>query len=71
MSRAIGLLLLVAVSAVPLAGCGREARHDVRVSIEQVEKVGTALKLKATARDLGLGQGDDRQARTIERLPGS
>jgi sporulation protein YlmC with PRC-barrel domain len=44
--------------------------HDiVRVPWEQVDALGPAIKLKAKARDLGLGRGDDRQARVVGRLP--
>ncbi len=46
--------------------------HDViRVPWEQVDDVGSAVKLKAKASELGLGQGDYRQAKTVENLPDS
>jgi sporulation protein YlmC with PRC-barrel domain len=46
--------------------------HDViRVPWEQVEEVGTVVKLRAKARDLGLGKGDDRMAKRLEKLPDS
>jgi sporulation protein YlmC with PRC-barrel domain len=43
----------------------------IRVPWDQVEEVGTAIRLRAKARDLGLGQGDDRLGKRIEGLPGS
>jgi len=43
----------------------------IRVSWDQVDQIGTAVRLKAKARDLGLGRGDDRQAKRIEELPRS
>ena len=46
--------------------------HDViRVPWEEVEDVGTVVKLRAKARDLGLGKGDDRMAKRLEKLPDS
>ena len=30
---------LIALACVPLAGCGRESRHDVRASIEQIGSI--------------------------------
>jgi sporulation protein YlmC with PRC-barrel domain len=46
--------------------------HDViRVPWEEVEDVGEVVKLRAKARDLGLGQGDYRMAKRLEKLPDS
>jgi sporulation protein YlmC with PRC-barrel domain len=43
----------------------------VRVPWSDVDEVKSAVELKKTARELGLGRGDDRAAPWIERLPGS
>ena len=43
----------------------------VRVPWETVDDVKSAVKLGKKARELGLGRGDDRAARWIERLPGA
>ena len=43
----------------------------VRVPWEVVDAVKSAVELKKTASELGLGRGDDRAARWIERLPGA
>jgi hypothetical protein len=43
----------------------------IRVPWTQVDEVGATVKLKAKARELGLGQGDDRQAEVVEKLPDS
>lgn len=43
----------------------------IRVPWSEVEDVGTAIQLRAPARELGLAQGDERVARLIERLPKS
>jgi sporulation protein YlmC with PRC-barrel domain len=46
--------------------------HDViRVPWEQVEDIAVIVKLKAKARELGLGQGDYRQGKLVARLPKS
>jgi sporulation protein YlmC with PRC-barrel domain len=62
----------------PLRGLGERVfgegvlGHDViRVPWAQVDEIGTVVRLKAKARDLGLGQGDYRQAKRIEELPRS
>jgi sporulation protein YlmC with PRC-barrel domain len=52
-------------------GTGTLGKDIIRVPWEQVDDVGTEIKLKGKARDLGLGQGDDRQARVVGRLPRS
>ena len=44
--------------------------HDViRVPWEEVEEVGVVIRLKSKARDLGLGQGDYRMEKRVEKLP--
>ena len=43
----------------------------VRVPWEAVEDVKSAVELKEKAQELGLGRGDDRAGRWIERLPGA
>jgi hypothetical protein len=46
--------------------------HDlIRVPWSEVESIDTVIHLKGKARDLGLGQGDDRTGRMVERLPDS
>jgi sporulation protein YlmC with PRC-barrel domain len=50
-------------------GTGVLGEDEIRVPWERVDDIGTVIKLKAKARDLGLGKGDDRQARHIEKLP--
>ena len=52
-------------------GTGLLGADVIRVPWDQVERIETVIDLKAKARDLGLGQGDDRQARTVEKLPKS
>jgi hypothetical protein len=46
-------------------------KDAIRVPWEQVDEVKAVVKLKAKARDLGLGQGDARQAKRLEKLPSS
>ncbi|MEA2300673.1 MAG: hypothetical protein QOD61_429 [Solirubrobacteraceae bacterium] len=62
----------------PVRGLGRRAfgpgmlgADIIRVPWTQVDEVGATVKLKAKARELGLGQGDDRQAEVVEKLPDS
>jgi sporulation protein YlmC with PRC-barrel domain len=43
----------------------------VRVPWVDVDEVKSAIELKKSARELGLGRGDDRAARWISRLPGA
>ena len=53
MRRAIALAVAAAI-AWPLAGCGRETNHDVRVSIEQIASIGSEGSLMAD--DLARGR---------------
>jgi sporulation protein YlmC with PRC-barrel domain len=50
-------------------GSGVLGRDRIRVPWEEVEEVGTVIRLKSKCRDLGLGQGDDRMAKRVEKLP--
>jgi sporulation protein YlmC with PRC-barrel domain len=52
-------------------GAGVIGKDAIRVPWEQVEEVKAVVKLRAKARDLGLGQGDARRAKQIEKLPSS
>jgi hypothetical protein len=52
-------------------GSGVLGRDLIRVPWEEVEEVGTVIKLRAKCRDLGLGRGDDRMSRRLEKLPDS
>ena len=52
-------------------GPGVVGADVIRVPWEQVEEIDTVIHLKAKARDLGLGKGDDRQKKVIEKLPDS
>src|SRR5918911_3337729 len=52
MRRAAGIALAVALAA-PLSGCGRETRHDVRQSVEQLGSIAAegGLMAEDVARD--------------------
>ena len=50
-------------------GAGVLGEDVARVPWEQVEEVGTVVSLKAKARELGLGTGDERLSRRMEKLP--
>jgi sporulation protein YlmC with PRC-barrel domain len=52
-------------------GSGTLGRDIIQVPWEQVDRIDTAIHLKAKAREMGLGQGDDRQAELVEKLPKS
>jgi hypothetical protein len=52
-----------------LLGAGVLGEDVARVPWEEVEEVGTVIKLRAKARELGLGTGDERLARRMEKLP--
>jgi hypothetical protein len=46
--------------------------HDViQVPWDEVDEIGAAIKLKAAARDLGLGGGDEPTSDAARKLPGS
>ena len=57
---------LVGRLAAKLVGSG-----GVRVPWELVDDVTSAVRLKKSAQELGLGRGDDRAAGWVKRLPGS
>ena len=52
-------------------GAGTVGDDLIRVPWEQVDDVSTVVLLKGKARDLGLGQGDDRWAPVVGKLPDS
>jgi sporulation protein YlmC with PRC-barrel domain len=52
-------------------GAGVIGKDAIRVPWEQVEEVKAVVKLKAKARELGLGRGDARRAKQVEKLPSS
>ena len=53
MRRAAALALIAALAA-PLAGCGRESRHDVRIGVEQLASIASEGSLMAE--DLARGR---------------
>lgn len=52
-------------------GTGVSGRDVIRVPWEQVEEISSVIRLKAKAHDLGLGQGDERDAALVAKLPKS
>jgi sporulation protein YlmC with PRC-barrel domain len=46
-------------------------RRRVRVPWDEVAKIDSAVRLRQAAPPLGLGRGDDRARRLIEKLPGA
>jgi hypothetical protein len=52
-------------------GSGVVGEDLIRVPWEQVDRIETVIGLKAKARDLGLGQGDDSAANLVGKLPRS
>jgi sporulation protein YlmC with PRC-barrel domain len=52
-------------------GTGVIGEDVIRVPWEQVDRIDTVIDLKAKARDLGLGQGDDFAAKLVAKLPRS
>jgi len=54
-----------------LLGPGVVGDDVIRVPWEQVDHLDTVVHLKAKARDLGLGQGDDHLAHYVAKLPKS
>jgi hypothetical protein len=43
----------------------------VRIPWSEVDGLDSAVHLRKTAKELGLGRGDDRAAKLVERIPGS
>ena len=52
-------------------GGGVVGEDLIRVPWSEVDKIETVVDLKAKARDLGLGKGDDRWADLVGKLPDS
>lgn len=52
-------------------GTGVSGRDVIRVPWEQVEDISSVIRLKAKARELGLVQGDRRDAAFVAKLPKS
>jgi hypothetical protein len=52
-------------------GTGVSGRDVIRVPWEEVEDVSSVIRLKAKARELALGQGDERAASLVAKLPKS
>jgi sporulation protein YlmC with PRC-barrel domain len=57
---------LIGRVAAWLGGGGR-----VRIPWDEVDQVGSHVKLRKRAEELGLGRGDDRLRPYIEKIPGS
>jgi sporulation protein YlmC with PRC-barrel domain len=45
--------------------------RTVRIPWEEVADVEAGIRLRRTARELGLGRGDDRARNLVERIPGA
>jgi hypothetical protein len=43
----------------------------VRIGLDKVESGGAVIELRSTAKELGLGRGDDRARRWLAGVPGS
>jgi sporulation protein YlmC with PRC-barrel domain len=52
-------------------GTGVAGADVIRVPWDQVDEISTVVELRAKARELGLGQGDERAARLVRKLPDS
>ena len=52
-------------------GTGTVGHDLIRVPWEEVDDVSTVVRLRGKARDLGLGQGDDRWSPVVGKLPDS
>jgi hypothetical protein len=52
--RRVATIALVAALALPVAGCGRESRHDVRIGVEQLASIASEGSLMAE--DLARGR---------------
>src|SRR5437867_12675586 len=62
--RGVVAAALIAALCVPFAGCGRESRHDVRVSIEQIGSIAAEGAL------MGDDLARDRSKTTYMRVHG-
>jgi sporulation protein YlmC with PRC-barrel domain len=52
-------------------GAGLVGEDVIRVPWEQVDEISSVVKLRAKASELGLAQGDDRDAIFVAKLPKS
>lgn len=52
-------------------GTGVVGRDVIRVPWNQVEGIGSTIKLRGKASELGLAQGDDRDALFVRKFPNS
>jgi hypothetical protein len=52
-------------------GSGVVGRDVIRVPWTQVEDISSVIRLRSKARELGLAQGDDRDATLVAKLPRS
>jgi sporulation protein YlmC with PRC-barrel domain len=52
-------------------GSGVVGRDVIQVPWSQVDQIGATIKLRAKAGELGLAQGDDRDALFVRKFPGS
>ncbi|HWG08799.1 MAG TPA: hypothetical protein VN672_07295 [Solirubrobacteraceae bacterium] len=58
-------------TAARIFGTGTFGVDVIRVPWEEVDDVTSIVRLKGKARDLGLAQGDDRDARFVQKFPAS
>jgi sporulation protein YlmC with PRC-barrel domain len=52
-------------------GTGVSGHDLIRVPWDQVEDISSVIRLRAKARELGLAQGDERDAMLVAKLPKS
>jgi sporulation protein YlmC with PRC-barrel domain len=52
-------------------GVGVVGNDVIRVPWSEVDQIGSVIKLRAKARELGLATGDDRDALFVEKFPKS
>jgi len=52
-------------------GAGVSGRDIVRVPWDQVDNISSVIRLRAKARELGLAQGEERDAMLVAKLPKS
>lgn len=52
-------------------GAGVVGDDVIRVPWSEVDEIGSVIRLRAKARELGLAQGDDRDALFVEKFPKS